>query len=412
MNSFKLVLAFVRRKPLTWAFHALTLALGVGVLTAVLALNGGLERRFERDLAGVDLVIGAKGSPLQLIMSAVFQLDQPTGNIPLATAERLSRNGLVRRAVPVSLGDNVGGYRIVGTSTGYLDLYGARLAQGRLWTRPMEAVVGAEAQKRLHLGLGRSFVGEHGLSPGGEPHGETPYTVVGVLRPTGAVVDRVVLTDTASVWAVHHHEEVEHAEALAAGGAPDPKDVDRSPGGREVTALLVTYRSAMGALMLPRYVSAMPDLQAASPAVETAHLVSLLGTGAEVLRSFGLGLLALSALGFFTALFSAVSQRRRELALLRALGAHPSLLFALVALEGLLLGLVGGVAGVALGRGAAAFAGRVAARGGGPALPLPPIGPTELLILAGAALLSLVAAAAPGAIAYRTNPARVLGGSA
>ena len=411
MNIARLVAAFVRRRPLTWAFHALTLSLGVAVLTALLALNSGLSRRFERDLAGVDLVVGAKGSPLQLIMSSVFQLDQPTGNIPLLVAEQLSHNMMVRRAVPVSLGDNVGGFRIVGTSTGYVDLYKAQLGEGRLWTKPMEAVVGSEAQKHLHLQIGRSFVGDHGLSPGGEAHKDSPYVLVGVLKPTGSVIDRVVLTDTASVWQVHHHEDVEHAEALSAGQPVDPHDVDKSPSQREVTALLVTYRSAMGALMMPRYVTSMPNLQAASPAVETAHLVSLLGTGAEVLRSFGVGLLALSALGFFVALFSAVSERRRELALLRALGAPPRLLFGLVTLEGLLLGLAGGVGGIVLGRLAAAFAASAAAQGGGPSLPLPPVGAPELLILLGAAVLSLAAAAAPGFIAYRTNPSTVLRGA-
>ncbi len=408
MNVVRLTGAFVRRRPLTWAFHALTLSLGVAVLTALLALNSGLGRRFERDLAGVDLVVGAKGGPLQLIMSSVFQLDQPTGNIPLSTAEQLSHNMMVRRAVPVSLGDNVGGFRIVGTSTGYVDLYKAQLADGRLWTRPMEAVAGSEAQRSLHLQIGKSFVGDHGLSPGGEAHKDSPYVLVGVLKPTGTVIDRVVLTDTASVWQVHHHEDVEHAEALAAGRPIDPHDVDKSPGQREITALLITYRSAMGALMMPRYVTSMPNLQAASPAVETAHLMSLLGTGADVLRSFGVGLLALSALGFFTALFSAVSERRRELALLRALGAGPGLLFGLVTLEGLLLGLAGGVGGIVLGRLAAVFAAHAASHGGGPSLPLPPVGGPEALILAGAALLSLAAAAAPGLVAYRTDPATVL----
>ena len=410
MTVFKLVWAFIRRKPLTWGFHALTLALGVAVLTAILALNAGLSGRFQRDLAGIDLVVGAKGSPLQLIMSSVFQLDQPTGNIPLSTLATLQQNMLVRRVVPVSLGDNVGGFRIVGTSPEYGAIYGATLARGGWWTGPMGAVIGSEAERRLGYRIGQSFVGDHGLSPGGETHRDSPYVVTGVLKPTGTVVDRVVLTDTASVWQVHHHEDVEHAEALAAGRKIDPHDVDKSPSGREITALLVSYRSAMGALMLPRYVTSMPNLQAASPAVETAHLTTLLGTGAEVLRSFGVGLLALSALGFFVALFSAVSQRRRELALLRALGGAPGLLFALVALEGLALGLVGGVLGIALGRAAAALAAHAAAQGGGPSLPLPALGGVEAAILLGAAVLSLVAAVAPGVVAYRTRPAAVLQG--
>jgi len=408
VNQVKLIGAFIRRRPLTWGFHALTLALGVAVLTAVLALNAGLSGRFQRDLGGIDLVVGAKGSPLQLIMSAVFQLDQPTGNIPLPVLQLLAGNRMVERAVPVSLGDNVGGFRIVGTTPQYGEIYDARLAAGRWWSGPMEAVIGAQVGRRLHYRVGDVFVGDHGLAPGGETHKDSPYRVVGVLKPTGAVIDRLVLTDTASVWKVHEHENLEHLEALNAGRPVDPHDVDKSPGGREVTAVLVKYRSAMGALMLPRFITGLPNLQAASPAVETAHLTTLLGTGAEVLRAFAVGLLALSALGFFVALYAAVSQRRRELALLRTLGARPSLLFALVTLEGLALGLTGGLAGIALGRGAAVFAAQAASRGGGPSLPLPPLGGVDLAILAGALALSLVAALAPGLVAYRTPPAAAL----
>src|SRR5262249_56706896 len=116
MNLAKLVFAFIARKPLTWAFHVITLALGVGVVVAVVLLSQALDNRFNRDIAGVDLVVGAKGSPLQLIMSALFEIDIPTGNIPLSTAETLEHNPLVRQAAPVSLGDSVGGLRIVGTT--------------------------------------------------------------------------------------------------------------------------------------------------------------------------------------------------------------------------------------------------------------------------------------------------------
>jgi putative ABC transport system permease protein len=145
MNQVKLIGAFIRRRPLTWGFHALTLALGVAVLTAVLALNAGLSGRFQRDLGGIDLVVGAKGSPLQLIMSAVFQLDQPTGNIPLPVLQMLTGNMMVQRAVPVSLGDNVGGFRIVGTTPQYGEIYDARLAAGRWWTAPMGSATSSSA---------------------------------------------------------------------------------------------------------------------------------------------------------------------------------------------------------------------------------------------------------------------------
>lgn len=398
MNAVRLILAFIGRKPLTWAFHALTLALGVAVITALLLLGQGLDDRFKRDLAGVDLVVGAKGSPLQLILSTVFALDAPTGNIPLETANQLERNPLVKFAVPVSLGDNYKGYRIVGTRPSYGQLYDAQLAEGRWWTQPMQVVVGSTVARQYHMTLGQVFAGSHGLAAGGELHDRTPYTVVGILRPTGAIIDRLLLTDTASVWNVHETEAVREEGLTPAEASAH----------REVTAVLIKYRSALGAVMMPTQVRSMPDLQAAVPALESARLVTLLGTGATVLQDFGLGLLALSALGFFVALFAAVNQRRRELALLRALGARPARLFGLIAGEALALGLVGGVAGIALGRTAASIAGLASASTGGPALVLPPFGVAEIGIVLAALALSLAASVLPGLMAYRLDAARTL----
>ena len=129
----RLIWASIRRKPLGWAFHVLSLALGVAVVVALLAIDSGINNRFNRDLAGIDLVVSGKGSPLQIILSSVFQIDQPTGNVPLSLLTRLKDNMLVKDAVPVSLGDNLAGYRIVGTSTDYGELYNAQLAGGHWW---------------------------------------------------------------------------------------------------------------------------------------------------------------------------------------------------------------------------------------------------------------------------------------
>jgi putative ABC transport system permease protein len=387
MTLLRLVLAFVRRRPLTWGFHALTLALGVAVVVSLSLVDRAVQDRFQRDLAGVDLVVGAKGAPVQLILSTLFQADVPTGNIPHAAYERLARDPLVRTAVPVSLGDSVQGARIVGTTRAYADLHQARLVTGRWWSRPLEVVLGAEVADALDLGPGDQLIGQHGFA-GGEDHAQ-PYIVVGVLAATGSVVDRVILTDTASVWAVHDH----HA-------APNQP--------REVTAVLVRYRSPVAAVLLPARVQAEPDLQAAVPALEVARLSRLLGAGADVLRSLGLALLGLSAAGFFIALFGAVNQRQRELALLRVLGARPSLLFRAVALEALLLGLLGGGLGLLLGRAAAALAARATAASGGPALVSPPLGAMDALAILGAAALSLAASLGPAYIAGAVRPAEAL----
>jgi putative ABC transport system permease protein len=403
VNLLQLVAAFIRRRPLTWAFNVLTLSTGVAVVLALLLINQAVTDRFTRDLAGIDMVIGAKGSPLQIVLSSVFQMDVPTGNINLSQAQAFARNGMVAQAVPVSMGDNVNEARIIGTTPEYASLYGATLADGRFWTKPMEAVVGASAAKRLHFRVGTVFIGAHGLSGSSDLHKNFPYVVVGVLKPTGAVIDRLVLTDVASVWEVHEH--------------PDPNDHDaeanaeRLPHERQITALLIKYRSAMGALMMPRLVKDTPDLQAAIPAIEVTRLFSLLGVGAEVLQGVGSAILALAAIGFFIALFGAVSQRRRDLALLRALGARPSLLLAVVAVEGALMGLVGGLIGVLAGRGLAEMAARISmAQASGPTLAPPPVGLVDLIAIGAALGLALLASVGPALIAGRTDPARELAG--
>ncbi|WDF70916.1 ABC transporter permease [Novosphingobium sp. KACC 22771] len=408
MNAAKLAIASVRRKPLGWAFHLLSLALGVAVVVALLAIDNGLDRRFSRDLGGIDLVVGAKGSPLQIILSSVFNLDVPTGNIPLSVLTRLQRNMLVRDAVPVSLGDNVAGYRIVGTSPDYEKLYDAKLAEGRWWNKPLQAVLGAEVARTQKLKVGDVFVGEHGLAGGGERHEHSPYQVVGILAPTGAVIDRLALTDTASVWKVHEHENAEHQAALAAETVEHEGSDNYPAVGQEVTSVLVRYRSAMGALMIPRLLKNEPNVQTAVPAVEMMRLNTLLGTGSTVLRGFGIGLLALSGIGFFVALLSAVQERQRELALLRALGSGPGLLFRLVLIEALMLGMTGGLLGLAIGRIAAEIAATIVARDGGPALALPPMGLTDLAIVVMAVLLAGLAALFPAFSAYLLRPAQVL----
>ena len=403
MNLVKLVWSFIRRRPLSWGFNGLVLATGVALVLALILVSQAVENRFTRDLAGIDLVVGAKGSPLQIVLSAVFQMDTPTGNISLAQAQAIARNALVAEAVPVSMGDNVQEARIVGTTPDYAKLYGATLAQGRFWTKPMEAVVGASVAKRLGMRPGLVFVGAHGLTGSSDLHVHTPYTVVGVLKPTGAVIDRLVITDLASVWRVHEYVDPnDHDEDAAEAGKPHE---------RQVTALLVKYRSAMGALMLPRQVSAIPDLQAASPAIETTRLFSLLGLGADVLRGIGLAVLALAAVGFFIALFSAVSQRRRDLALLRALGARPHLLLQIVALEAAMMGFAGGLVGDLIGRLLAAIMAQAsAAATSGPTLVAPPIGAPDAIAVAAALILALLASIGPAIIAGRTDPARELSG--
>jgi len=203
LNTLTLAWRYLWSRPLTASLNLLMLVLGFAAMAFVFSARDQMGRMFERDLVGIDAVIGAKGSPIQLILAGVFHLDVPPGNITLDEVEQLRKHPHVAQLIPLSLGDNVAGHRIVGTTHDYVQHYGATLAQGRLWDAPMEAVVGAQVARTTGLQPGARFVGTHGLGAGGEAHDDTPYLVSGVLAPCGCVLDRLVLTATESVWQVH-----------------------------------------------------------------------------------------------------------------------------------------------------------------------------------------------------------------
>ncbi|MDC6165846.1 ABC transporter permease [Paucibacter sp. XJ19-41] len=398
MNSLaSLAWRYLWARPLVSALNLLLLSLGLAAISFVLLVSEQIEGGVRRDLAGIDLVVGAKGSPMQIMLAGVFHLDVPTGNIPLATLDALRAQPLVARAVPISLGDSLRGFRIVGTTPDYLELYQARLAAGRLWQRPLQAVLGAEAARRTGLKLGDRFAGSHGLGEQGHEHGEHRYTVVGLLAETGGVLDRLVLTDLASVWQVHEDMHAVDAEDRVALEAE-----------REITMALVSYRSPLAAIALPRWVNAQDGLQAAAPALETARLLRMVGAGTEVLRGFGAVLLLAAALSVFVALLHAVRERQGDLAMLRMLGAPAWRVAALVSLEGLWLALLASLLGLALGHGLTALLGWVLAAQQSLRITGSWWSVWEALVPVLALLLALASAAWPAWRAYKLDVTELL----
>ncbi|MBP8287149.1 MAG: ABC transporter permease, partial [Rhodoferax sp.] len=326
-------------RPMGAALNVLLLGLGLASITFLLLVVHQLSSAFERDLAGIDVVVGAKGSPMQLILSGVLHIDVPTGNVPLAAIRELEQHPQVAQLIPVSLGDSLDGFRIVGTSHAYLEHYQAQLANGLRWQAPMQAVLGSRVARQLGLQIGQRFTGTHGLAAGGHSHGENPYTVVGILAPTGSVLDRLILTDTASVWKVHEDDT-----------AADEEDRAIVEAEREITLALIRYKTPMAALSFPRQVNSRTEMQAAAPALEVSRLLLMLGLGADVLRAFVGVLLLTAGLSVFIAFWSAVRERQADLALLRLLGAPPRRLAALLVCEALWLALLAALLGLALGQ--------------------------------------------------------------
>ena len=202
MKMLAIAHRYLWSRPLSAALNLLLLSLGLASITFVLLTSEQMERAFERDMAGIDLVVGAKGSPMQLILAGVFHIDVPTGNIPLAAVQELAQHPQVATLIPLSLGDTFKVFRIVGTTQAYASHYRMTLAHGQNWTRSMEAVAGAPAARDAGLTVGGRFAGSHGLGGKGSSHGDTPYLITGVYAPCGCVLDRLILTSTESVWQV------------------------------------------------------------------------------------------------------------------------------------------------------------------------------------------------------------------
>lgn len=428
MNMFKLSFCSLRFRALSSFFNVLVLALGISIIVTLLHVSQQVEQRFDRDLQGIDLVVGGKGSPIQLILSSVFHLDIPTGNIPLEEAEQLEHDPLIRSAIPLALGDNYRGFRIVGTTPEYVRHYAGELAEGRLWGEEMEAVLGSEAARSSGLRLDDNFSGSHGLVAGGEEHGDSRYRVVGLLQPTGSVLDRLVLTDVASVWHIHEHhhheegavegaEEHDHATHVEAEHEEDREHAEATGhehheedhhSGREITSLLLSYRTPAAAVTLPRRINQTSSLQAASPAFEIARLFKLLDVGSEAIRLFGLVLMSIATFGFFVTLFNAVHDRRYDIALMRSMGATRRKVFAFVLCEGLMLGSFGTTIGLLLGHLFAYGSQRWLETTRH--LTLSPVGvhPYEPYVVVFAIGISALAAIVPALLAYKINPAKVL----
>ena len=352
MNTLKLAWQYLWSRPLTTTLNLLLLTLGLAAMAVVLIAQDQLDRAFERDLRGIDAVVGAKGSPLQLILSGVFHIDVPTGNIALEDLQLLRNHPMVAQTIPLSMGDNLQGFRVIGTTTDYPAHYGATLAQGRWWTQPMEAVLGAQAARTTGLAVGQGFVGAHGLGNGGAVHGDSRYAVTGVLAPCGCVLDRLVLTATESVWQVH--------DDMHATDDMDDEDRAAIAADREVTAALIRYKSPLATLSFPRFVNGETAMQAASPALEVARLMSLFSVGAQVLQGLGGVLLGVAGLSVFIALWNAVRERRADLAMLRMLGAPPHKVAALLLCESLWLAALACVLGLLAAHGAMAMVGALA----------------------------------------------------
>ncbi len=337
MNIFRISFKNIRAKPLSATLSIVLFATGVFIISLLLLVEEQIESHLEKNVAGINLVVGAKGSPMQLILSTIYHIDYPTGNISYAEAMRLGKHPLVARSIPMALGDNYKGYRIVGTSHDYAGLYNGNLREGKLWNDDFEVVIGTGTAGVTGLKVGDRFAGVHGFIETDHVHDHVMYVVTGIFEKTGTVLDQLILTNIGSVWRVH-------------GGEEENVDNNGTQDNREITALLVFYRNAMGAVSLPRYINQNTNMQAASPAIELNRLYSLMGTSIKTVSLIAYLIIFISGLSIFVSLLNAMKERKYELALIRVMGGSKTRVFMLVITEGLMIAFSGFIIGTILSK--------------------------------------------------------------
>lgn len=322
----------LRAKPLQTALSLALLGFGVGMVSLMLLTEKQVNDAFERNIKDIDLVLGAKGSPLQLILANVYHIDAPTGNINQRAAEKVLKHPYIDSGIPLAYGDNHEGYRIVGTEHSYVAHYGATLAEGQLWAAPYEVTAGARVAENLGLHVGDTFFSAHGLKDQTDIHTNKTFTVVGILEPSGSVVDQLLLTPMESIWYVH----MEDGEVL------DPET-------REITAMLLKKRNPLAVLTIPNTLRDT-NMQVALPAIEVNRMTQQFGLGTSALRAIAMLIMALSFASIFISVLDNIRARRHELALMRTMGGTPGTLYRLLLLEGGLLSVAGTVLGLVLSR--------------------------------------------------------------
>ncbi|MGB0523204.1 MAG: ABC transporter permease [Flammeovirgaceae bacterium] len=463
MNYLKLSWKNSLARPWSSVLSITLLGLGVCLISLMLLVSKQLENTLSRNITGIDMVLGAKGSPLQLILSAIFQIDAPTGNIKLKEANYVAKSPLVKQAIPLSYGDSYQGYRIVGSTHPYVDLYDAKLAQGKLWNAPFEITAGARVAKVLNLKLGDTFHSQHGFEDEGEAHDHHTFKVVGILAPSNSVLDQLLLTSTESVWQSHHHEEdhghedEEHKHEHGTEEHKHKKDEhehkhdehghhehEHKKGEhkhdeehdehkheheghehkkdehereeeeshleeREITAMLVQFRSPLGKLQVPRIVNEQTKMQSAVPHYEVYRLLDLMGVGIQLLNGLAFCILIVSGLSVFINLYNALRERKYEMALLRNYGAPRWRLMQVLVQEGLTLSILGFVFGILLSRLGLWVFGNVLTANYGYQINLGNFLIEELYLLIAAIGIGIFAAVIPAIRVYVIDIARTLG---
>ena len=400
----------------TLGLTLIAIALSVTLLLGIERLREDARDSFAEAVSGTDLVVGARSSPIQLLLYAVFHIGEASNNMAWHSVQMLAAHPDVAWIIPISLGDSHRGFPVLGTTPAYFEhfRYGdrqpLRLAQGKSFDGLFDAVLGAEVAERLGYKVGDRITLAHGMreheeehGPGHAEHGDKPFTVVGILARSGTPVDRTVHIDLEAMQAIHLDWQA---------GAPIPgfvipqeyvKKFDLTP--KAVTAVLLGLKNRAAVFAMQRQVAdyRADPLMAVLPGVALSQLWELLAVAERALLAISALVLVVSFAGLVAVVLAGLGERRRELAILRSVGARPRDLFTLLALEGGAVTLAGAVLGTLLLTLLSAALGPWVEARYGLALRLALPSAAELTLLGWVIAVGTLASLLPGYRAYRLS---------
>jgi putative ABC transport system permease protein len=450
MNLFAIAWKSIRQRALASSLTALSVALGVALMVMVLVINGTVTRMFSQSATGYHLIVGAKGSPLQLVLNSIYFMDRPIENIPYRYYEQLKKNSAVVHAIPFNLGDTTedGRFRIVGTIPEYFDVEYIpekqfQFSQGRALTGGFEAVVGARVARAYGWSLGSEFPIAHGGNLA-DVHAEK-FKIVGILAPTGTPNDRAVFIHFDGFYSIAGHEKpVEEAraeeEARQAGEAPiilpnagskttGPLRVKAAQPGnqsqpapapqqavkevaseqKQVTAILLQMKSDTLAYLYAPRINKAPVAQAVNPIAQISRLLNdLVGNVRTMLLVLTGLIIIVSGISIFVSIYNSMADRKREIAIMRALGARRGTVFSIIVAEAVLLCVLGWIVGTALGHALVFLAAPIVEARSDVLINPWSFEREELLLLPVILVLSILVGLLPGLTAYRVDVARGL----
>jgi putative ABC transport system permease protein len=357
MYLLRLALASLGNRRFTAWLTVFAIALSVCLLLAVERVRTEARASFANTISGTDLIVGARSGSVNLLLYSVFRIGNATNNIRWESFEQFANHRQVKWAIPISLGDSHRGYRVMGTSPAYFEHYRyartqqLQLSSGRAFADdPFEVVLGAEVAQALNYRLDQELVLAHGVATISlVKHDDKPFKVVGILKRTGTPVDRTLHISLAGMEALHvDWQNGMPARGAAAVSAEQARHMDLQP--KQITAFMLGLNSKIATFSLQREINEFrgEPLLAILPGVALQELWSLMGTAEKALFVVSLFVVLTGLIGMLTAILTSLNERRREMAILRSVGARPWHIASLLIVEAFALALAGVLLGVLL----------------------------------------------------------------